>query len=153
MIESNNLYKVLITENMKEDQVRKRFSRLLKEMHRKYGAEMSSTEFYNNLQNLRQESVSKIANNKQAIKDLMIIELLALDPDISVDWLFTGEGEMFRSKNATSIAAQELASYHERVKILEAKVDKMEALLEETLKLTRLDLVNRGLLQQKKAQK
>lgn len=131
---------------MTTDQVRKRFSMLLKEIHRKFGGHLSSTEFYNGLTNLRQESVSKIANNKQAIRDQMILELLAIDPDISVDWIFTGKGEMFHSENKRNLAAQELASYHERVKILEAKVDKMEALLTETLKLTKLDLVNRGLL-------
>ena len=107
---------------------------------------MSSTDFYNSLHSLRQESVSKIANNKQAIRDAMILELLHLDADISVDWIFTGDGFMFKSDGLVQGVAEEMESYNERVKRLEAKVDKMEALLEETLKLTRMDLVNRGLL-------
>ncbi len=131
---------------MPTDQVRKRFSILLKEMHRKYGHEMSSTDYYNSLQNLRQESVSKIANNKQAIKDAMILELLEIDSDISTDWIFTGIGAMFKSLNKASLLSEDMETYSERVKRLEAKVDKMESLLEETLQLTRLDLINRGLL-------
>ena len=121
--------------------VRKRFSSILKELYRKYGDEKTSTEFYNSFSSLRQESVSKIANDKQAIRDTMILELLQIDSNISLEWLFTGEGSMF--KTPVNQVEENLIAYNERVLRLEAKVSKLESLLEETLNLTNQDLTNR----------
>ena len=118
-------------------QVRERFSLLLKELYTQRTDELSMLQFYDSLEHIRQESVSRISSGKQALKDLMIVELLQLNPDISLDWLFTGEGTMFKSH---------MQAYDARITTLETQVSDLTTLLKETLELSRQDLKNRGLL-------
>lgn len=114
--------------NIITKQVRQRFSLLLKELYAQRVDDLSMLQFYDGLQHIRQESVSRITSGRQAIKDAKIVELILLNPDVSIDWLFTGQGTMFKSHMTT---------YQARITNLENQVSTLTNLIAETLELYR----------------
>jgi len=113
---------------MNTKNVRGRFSLLLKALYAQQDEGKTLLEFYADLENFRQESVSRISTDKQAIKDVMIIELLELNPNISLNWLFTGEGTMFRSTKT---------SFDSHIAFLESHIVDLTLLLKESMALVR----------------
>ena len=115
-----------ITDEIATDtqQLRKRFAMLLKEINAQGKEGQSMADFYDSLSHIRQESISRISSGKQALKDLMIMEVLKLNPDISLDWLFKGEGTMFKSH---------MHNYDARITTLESQFSELTSLLKESL--------------------